>query len=74
MSNNLKGMSAGLVATLVLSAVMQFKSAMGDLFDPHQFKIAASDTRYAISARAKDRRRTVVTLSGPLEDSAPSSP
>jgi hypothetical protein len=29
MSNNMKGMSAGLVATLVLSAVMQLKSAMG---------------------------------------------
>ncbi|MBI4349562.1 MAG: RDD family protein [Elusimicrobia bacterium] len=46
--------------------VAQFKAAMGQLFDPERFVLAASDSRYSISARARDRRRTTVTLNGPV--------
>lgn len=50
--------------------VAQFKAAMGQLFDPERFVLAASESRFSISARARDRRRTTVTLNGPL----PSAP
>lgn len=45
--------------------VRQFKAAMGQIFEPDRFRIAADASGYAISARARDRRRTLVTLSGP---------
>ena len=38
---------------------------MMELFDPGQFRIAASSTSYALSGRALDRHRSIVTLSGP---------
>ncbi len=49
--------------------VAQFKAAMGELFDPEKFLIAASETRYSITARARDRRRTPVSYSGPAAPS-----
>ncbi|MBI5200170.1 MAG: RDD family protein [Elusimicrobia bacterium] len=45
--------------------VAQFKAAMGQIFDPEKFLIAANETRYSITARARDRRRTTVSFSGP---------
>ncbi|MCX5788010.1 MAG: RDD family protein [Elusimicrobia bacterium] len=44
----------------------QFKNAMMDLFEPRQFRIAATSTGYTLSGRALDRHRSVVTLSGPV--------
>jgi len=43
----------------------QFRDAMLQLFDPHEFKIMASRDRYHISGVALDRRRTRVALEGP---------
>lgn len=51
--------------------VEQFKSALRQLFDPAQFRLSSSDASYVISARALDRRRTVMTLSGPAEAPKP---
>ena len=43
----------------------QFRDAMLQLFDPHEFKIVATRDRYRISGVALDRRRTRVVLEGP---------
>ena len=43
----------------------QFKQAMRELFDPHRFEIQAGNQGYRISARARDRRQTKVTIEGP---------
>ncbi|MBI4423129.1 MAG: RDD family protein [Elusimicrobia bacterium] len=45
--------------------VAQFKVAMAELFDPRQFRLAASESRYSILARARDRRSTPVSIVGP---------
>lgn len=42
-----------------------FKAAMREIFEPDRFEIAGSESRYRITARAKDRARTPVTISGP---------
>ena len=43
----------------------QFKAAMLQLFDPAHFAIAASSTSYTLTGRARDRRRSLVSLTGP---------
>jgi hypothetical protein len=43
--------------------VGEFVRSMGEIFEPSQFKIKAGRNRFILSARAKDRRRTVVNLS-----------
>ncbi len=43
----------------------QFRDGMIGLFEFEGFQIAATRERYAFRARAKDRRKTVVTFSGP---------
>lgn len=43
----------------------QFRTAIKDLFDLESLRIDAGNIGYRLSARAKDRRRTVVTLKGP---------
>lgn len=43
----------------------QFRDAMLELFDPHEFKILSTRDRYRISGVALDRRRTRVILEGP---------
>lgn len=45
--------------------VEKFRQGMRELFDSRGLVMTADRDHYAISARAKDRRRTVVTLSGP---------
>ncbi|MBI5208931.1 MAG: RDD family protein [Elusimicrobia bacterium] len=45
--------------------VEQFKSAMSELFDPNLFQIQAGNRRYRISAAARDRKKTRVTIEGP---------
>lgn len=45
--------------------VPKFKEAFGELFDPDGFKLRSGKTYYMLRARAKDRRRTEVALSGP---------
>jgi hypothetical protein len=46
--------------------VAEFKAAMGELFDPYGFRIAAGPGAYRLEGRAKDSRRSVVSLEGPL--------
>lgn len=43
----------------------QFKAGLRELFDPKGLRIQAGRERFLLRARAKDRRRTVVTLAGP---------
>ncbi len=43
----------------------QFSTAIKDLFDLESLRIDAGNIGYRLSARAKDRKRTVVTRSGP---------
>lgn len=45
--------------------VAEFKASMAKIFDSRRFRIAASRDRYSIQARALDRRRTAVSISGP---------
>lgn len=45
--------------------VEQFKAAMEELFDPGLFEIKAGNKRYRITAAAKDRKKTRVTIEGP---------
>jgi len=42
--------------------VGEFVRSMGEIFEPNQFKIKAGHSRFVLRARAKDRRRTVVSL------------
>lgn len=42
-----------------------FKGAMGDLFDPNLFRIEAGNKGYRISAVARDRKGTRLTIAGP---------
>ena len=51
--------------------VERFKSALREIFDPNGFRIQADRERYVLQARAKDRRRTVVALSGPTSTAVP---
>lgn len=43
--------------------VGEFVRSMGEIFEPSQFQIKAGHSRFLLRARAKDRRRTVVSLS-----------
>ncbi|MBI4386746.1 MAG: RDD family protein [Elusimicrobia bacterium] len=43
----------------------RFRDAMHGIFDPDYFRIQAASDRYVLSARARDRRRTVVSMAGP---------
>lgn len=43
----------------------QFASAMKELFEPGSLRIEAGNIGYRMAAKAKDRRRTLVTLKGP---------
>lgn len=45
--------------------VGQFREALRDLYDPRHFRITAGRDHFILSARAKDRRGTVVSLRGP---------
>jgi uncharacterized RDD family membrane protein YckC len=45
--------------------VQEFARSMGEIFEPSQFQIKASRSRYYLRARAKDSRRTLVGLRGP---------
>ncbi|MBI5631154.1 MAG: RDD family protein [Elusimicrobia bacterium] len=45
--------------------VEEFKAAMSKIFDPNLFQIQAGNRGYRLSAAAKDRRKTRVTLAGP---------
>lgn len=45
--------------------VAQFREAMQGIFDPDGFVFRADKERYELRGRAKDRRRTIVRLSGP---------
>jgi uncharacterized RDD family membrane protein YckC len=45
--------------------VKQFREAMENIFDTEGFFFQATDKKYILRARAKDRRKTVVTLQGP---------
>jgi hypothetical protein len=47
--------------------VRQFKEAMGEIFDPDGFVLAADKDSYEIRARALDRRRSQVSLAGPAK-------
>lgn len=47
--------------------VERFKSAMEELFDPGLFEIKAGNKRYRITAAAKDRKKTRVTIEGPSQ-------
>lgn len=42
-----------------------FRESMGDIFDPEQFRIKVDLRGYTISAAARDRKRTRVTVTGP---------
>jgi len=61
------GAYTGKLADLALESgdVGQFKAGMREIFDPERFWIAAGRDRYQLKARARDRRRTFVALSGP---------
>lgn len=43
----------------------EFDSAVLELFEPRSISIQAGNKRYRITARAKDRKRTFVTIEGP---------
>lgn len=43
----------------------QFDAALSELFDRSSLRIEAGNIGYRMSARAKDRRRTLLTLKGP---------
>lgn len=43
----------------------QFKSAMGEIFEPNLFQLRAGNKGYRIQAAAKDRRKTRVAIQGP---------
>jgi len=45
--------------------VAEFKKAMLEIFDPNSFRIEAGASRYRISAAAKDRKKTRVSITGP---------
>ncbi|MBI5243905.1 MAG: RDD family protein [Elusimicrobia bacterium] len=47
--------------------VRQFKEAMEGIFDPDGFRLAADKDSFEIRARALDRRRSEVSLAGPLK-------
>jgi uncharacterized RDD family membrane protein YckC len=42
-----------------------FRESMGEIFDPEQFRIKVDLRGYVISAAARDRKRTRVSVSGP---------
>ncbi|MEI8190054.1 MAG: RDD family protein, partial [candidate division NC10 bacterium] len=62
-----KGAYTGQLAEIARASgdVRQFKEAMGEIFDPDGFVLAADKDSYEIRARALDRRRSEVSLSGP---------
>lgn len=43
----------------------QFAASMNEIFDPHKFSISAGNRGYRMSAVARDRRGTRVSISGP---------
>ncbi|MBI4374812.1 MAG: RDD family protein [Elusimicrobia bacterium] len=45
--------------------VETFRSALAELYDPHLFRIQAGSRAYRISAVARDRRQTRLTVEGP---------
>lgn len=45
--------------------VARFREEMETYFHPHGFVLRAGTDGYSVSARARDRRRTVVTITGP---------
>lgn len=44
----------------------EFRKAMAEIFDPNLFRIEAGTSKYRISAAAKDRKKTRVSIVGPL--------
>ncbi len=46
--------------------VEEFKRSMLEIFDPYLFRVEAGTRRYRISAAAKDRHKTRVSIEGPL--------
>ena len=45
--------------------IAQFREAMEGIFDPDGFVFRADKERYELRGRAKDRRRSIVRLTGP---------
>lgn len=43
----------------------KFRAAMEEIFQPDGFVVIGRESRYELRARARDRRKTVVTLTGP---------